>query len=63
MSAIIESGNDYLLAVKQNQPKLHRQLQQNADESRPIDIYTQTEKTRNRITQRLAQRLYKFDWD
>lgn len=49
---IIGSGNDYVIAVKANQPKLYNQIQQNMQSSQPTSIYTDVERTRDRVTSR-----------
>ncbi|MEH2421108.1 MAG: ISAs1 family transposase [Nostoc sp.] len=43
-------GNDYVIAVKKNQPKLHRHIQRIAAFQKPTSRYVATEKTRNRVT-------------
>jgi predicted transposase YbfD/YdcC len=52
---VIESGNDYVIAVKDNQPKLHRHLQRIAAFHKPKSRYIQTEKTKNRLTTRTVE--------
>ena len=52
---VIESGNDYLIAVKGNQPKLHRHIQRIAAKTKPTSRYIQTEKTRNSMTTRTIE--------
>lgn len=49
---IIDSGNDYLIAVKSNQPRLYQQIQVNIQLARPTSIDTSVDKTRNRLTMR-----------
>jgi predicted transposase YbfD/YdcC len=49
---IRNTGNNYVIAVKKNQPSLHRQIHYTATHSNPISRYTETEKTRNRVTNR-----------
>ncbi|MER3494570.1 MAG: hypothetical protein C4323_21335 [Mastigocladus sp. ERB_26_2] len=49
---IISSGNDYVIAVKANQPKLYHQLQQNMQHSQPTTIHTDVERRSGRYTQR-----------
>jgi hypothetical protein len=49
---IIESGNDYLIAVKGNQPKLYEHLQAQFESCTPESVDDQTEQVRDRITQR-----------
>lgn len=52
---IIESGNDYVIAVKDNQPKLHSQIKRIAAFHQPRSRYIETEKTRNRLTTRTVE--------
>ena len=49
---IIDSGNDYVIAVKDNQPKLHQQIQEVAATKPPASRDVSRERTRNRVTQR-----------
>jgi len=49
---IIDSHNDYVIAVKENQPKLLRQIKTNIEEGNPIDIDYTLEKNRGRIEER-----------
>ena len=49
---IIHSGNDYVIAVKANQPKLYHQIQQNIHHSQPTSIHTDFERRSDRLTQR-----------
>ncbi|GAP98036.1 mobile element protein [Leptolyngbya sp. NIES-2104] len=49
---IIESGNDYLIAVKGNQPKLYQHLQAQFESRIPDSVDDQTEQVRDRITRR-----------
>ena len=49
---ILASGNDFVIAVKGNQPKLYRMLQAEFDHNTPQSIDDQIEHTRNRITRR-----------
>jgi predicted transposase YbfD/YdcC len=58
---IIDSGNDYVIAVKANQPKLYNQIQQNMQSSQPTSIYTDVERTRNRTTSRTVSVFDKLD--
>jgi predicted transposase YbfD/YdcC len=51
---IIESGNDYLIAVKKNQPTLYQQLETEFAERIPDSVNEQTERTRDRQTQRIV---------
>jgi predicted transposase YbfD/YdcC len=52
---IIDSGNNYVIAVKNNQPKLHRHIQRIATLTKPTSRYIQTEKTRDRLTTRTVE--------
>ncbi|MFN6495436.1 ISAs1 family transposase [Nostoc sp. DedQUE03] len=51
----IDSGNDYVIAVKANQPKLHRHIQSVAARTKPTSRYIATEKTRDRLTKRTVE--------
>ncbi|MBD2597039.1 ISAs1 family transposase [Nostoc spongiaeforme FACHB-130] len=52
---IIDSGNEYVIAVKENQPKLHRHIQSVAAKTKPTSRYIATEKTRDRLTKRTVE--------
>jgi len=52
---IIDSGNDYVIAVKGNQPKLHRHIQHIAATKKPNSRVVETEKTRDRLTTRIVE--------
>ena len=52
---IIEGGNDYVIAVKDNQPKLHRHIQHIAATRKPTSRIIETEKTRDRFTTRTVE--------
>lgn len=49
---ILSSGNDFVMAVKQNQPKLYQQLQTQFEQRQAQSMDDQTEQVRDRITQR-----------
>ena len=49
---IIDSGNDYVIAVKKNQPKLYEWIQTQFQHHPPDSIADDLEHTRNRTTQR-----------
>jgi predicted transposase YbfD/YdcC len=49
---IVERGNDYLIAVKGNQPKLYATIQAEFELRSPDSCDDQTETVRDRITQR-----------
>lgn len=52
---IIESGNDYVIAVKGNQPKLHSHIQRVAATKKPTSRVVETEKNRDRYTTRTVE--------
>lgn len=49
---IIASGNDFVIAVKGNQPKLYEHLKTEFEQHAPQSIDDQLEQTRNRVTHR-----------
>ena len=55
IDVIIDSGNDYCIQVKGNQPKLLKQIVANTTESEPIDKDLSTEKNRGRTENRLVE--------
>lgn len=58
VSAIIGSGNNYLIVVKRNQKTLHRQIESQTMSAKAISCFEQTEKTRNRLTHRTVEVFY-----
>jgi predicted transposase YbfD/YdcC len=52
---IIDSGNDYVIAVKGNQKDLYRQLRLKTENTPAASRYIATERTRNRVTTRKVQ--------
>ena len=52
---IIEGGNDYVIAVKDNQPKLHSHIQRISAMKKPTSRVIETERTRNRFTTRILE--------
>lgn len=52
---IIEGGNDYVIAVKDNQPKLHSHIKHIAATKKPTSRIVETEKTRDRHTTRIIE--------
>jgi hypothetical protein len=50
---VVERGNDYVITVKRNQPRLFQQLQALAAGNQPVERFTDVEKTRNRVTCRI----------
>ncbi len=64
---IIEGGNDYLITVKGNQPRLLRQLKTIAEAQKPCERFVDIEKNRGRTTCRLVSVFahlpgIDFDW-
>ncbi len=51
---IVERGNDYVITVKGNQPRLFHQLQAVCKENQPTERYTDVENNRNRVTCRIV---------
>jgi hypothetical protein len=45
---IINTGNDYVIAVKDNQPKLHNHIKRIAAMRKPTSRVIETEKIRDR---------------
>lgn len=52
VAKIIQSGNDYLITVKGNQPTLFAQLQTQFEQAPTLNVDVETEQTRDRQTQR-----------
>ena len=52
---IIDSGNDYCIQVKGNQPKLRQQLEINVSNNSPIDEHQIKEKNRGRTENRVVK--------
>lgn len=52
MQQIHQSGNDYLIAVKRNQPKLLAQLQRQFEQAPPLSVDTQIDSSHGRVCQR-----------
>jgi predicted transposase YbfD/YdcC len=52
---IVEQGNDYLVGVKGNQPKLLQQFKKAAGQQLPRSIDIQTERTRERVVERTVK--------
>ena len=50
---IVERGNDYVITVKGNQPKLYHELQAVSGENQPAMRFSDVEKNRNRVTCRI----------
>ena len=51
---IIEGGNDYVITVKGNQPRLLAQMETLAQRTQPAERFVDVEKNRGRITCRLV---------
>ena len=64
---IVESGNDYVITVKGNQPRLLTQLKTIATGQKPGEQFVDIEKTRGRTTCRIVKvftelKNIDFDW-
>ena len=64
---IIEGGNDYVITVKGNQPRLLTQLKTIAEEQKPCERFVDIEKIRGRTTCRIVKvftelKNIDFDW-
>jgi len=64
---IIEGGNDYVITVKGNQPRLLTQLKTIATGQKPWQQFVDIEKTRGRTTCRIVKvftelKNIDFDW-
>ncbi len=55
VAQIINSGNDYCIQVKGNQPKLQQQIQANIATNKPVDSHFEAEKNRGRNENRLVE--------
>lgn len=51
---IVEGGNDYIVTVKENQPRLLAQLETKAEHQKPCERFADVEKTRGRTTCRIV---------
>lgn len=66
LELIVESGNDYLVGVKANQPRLMQAIEQIAQQQSPLDCFLEREQTRDRVVHRCIQvfdRLSRVDAD
>ncbi len=52
---IVEGGNDYLITVKGNQPRLLKQLKTMSETQKPCERFVDVEKARGRITCRIVE--------
>jgi predicted transposase YbfD/YdcC len=52
---IVESGNDYVIAVKDNQPKLHNHIKRISELIKPTSRDIETETIRDRLTTRTVE--------
>jgi predicted transposase YbfD/YdcC len=59
---IVEGGGDYVLAVKQNQPTLHEEVQLLFEKKAPDDQHTTVEKDHGRIETRTVKVIRDLDW-
>jgi hypothetical protein len=50
-----------VIAVKDNQPKLHRHIQRIAAQTKPTSCYIETEETRNRLATRTVEVFHDLD--
>lgn len=55
VQAIADSGNDYLVKVKGNQPKLYQQIEKQSSTEKPVQTYVDEEKTRDRQSTRIVE--------
>jgi predicted transposase YbfD/YdcC len=67
VETIIDSGNDYVIAVKKNQPNLYEQIEATIAENTPIDMDYTLEKNRGRREERAvfvyeANLINKAEW-
>lgn len=54
MELIVEGGNDYVIAVKANQPKLYKQIETLTQLLTPSSISHSCERSRDRVTHRIC---------
>jgi len=54
LEMIVSKGNEYLVKVKGNQPKLHKTIKQHTEEEEPLQRVLDQEKTRGRHSQRIV---------
>ncbi len=52
---LVEGGNDYVITVKDNQPRLLAQLKTKPKHQKPYARFVDIEKNRRRITGRIVQ--------
>lgn len=55
LAVIIESKNDYLVAVKKNQPNLYKSLENKSNTEEPVDRDISEEKNRGRTIKRTVE--------
>lgn len=55
MDEIVSGGNDYVVKVKANQPKLMAQIEEQTRQHKPIKRYQSQEKTRDRHSTRIVE--------
>jgi predicted transposase YbfD/YdcC len=55
VETIIKSGNDYLVKVKANQPKLYQQIKTQSLQAPAVKKYVDQEKTRERDSNRIVE--------
>jgi hypothetical protein len=54
LSLIVQQGNDYLVEVKGNQPKLMQQIERVSQQQQPVSSESQRERSRDRDVERLV---------
>ncbi len=52
MQLIVESGNDYVIAVKGNQKRLYEQIQLTSEQATPLSVDITSERRSDRVTTR-----------
>jgi hypothetical protein len=52
---IVTSGNHDLIAVKANQGKLFKRIESHFEQTQPLSMHAQVERTRDRQTQRIVK--------
>lgn len=58
---IVEGGNDYIVPVKDNQPRLLAQLEAKAEHQKPCERFVDVEKTRGRTICRIVNTFADLD--
>jgi predicted transposase YbfD/YdcC len=55
LDMVVESGNDYIVKVKRNQKNLYKAIEEHTKEEEPLKTDKDTEKTRNRQSERKVE--------